>query len=311
MAEAEVGVGRGESLEAGAVVEGEFAEVDFVLVEVEVDADVGEGGSKGFSEGEHFLEERGGRRGNVGGVGPEGGVVLPFAPEEGEGAPVGGVEVAAVVGFAVDVDLDEFGAAGETMEFVVEREGAVGGEKEGLGKDARRDSAVGLFAGEGVVGGVHPVGKLEADGAKVGGGGVADDDVLSGAVVDFEDEGGGGDGRGGDVAGAGEGGEEGDEVVGADCLGDVVADGEFVGAGALEGRAHEVLHAVEFFVEGARVVPGEGVAEGAEEVAGDAGAGREVVAEEDVLAEAEEGGEEGVNEGGGGVEVAEGVTSDE
>ena len=71
---------------------------------------------------------------------------------------------------------------------------------------------------------------------------------------------------------------------------------EFVGAGALEGGAHEVLHAVEFFVEGAGVVPREGAGEGAEEVAGDAGAGREVVAEEEVLAEAEEGGEEGVED---------------
>ena len=201
-----------------------------------------------------------------------------------------------MVGLAVDVDLDEFGVAGEAVEFVVEREGAVGGQKEGFGKDSRGDSSVGLFAGEGVVGGAHPVGELEADGAEVGGGGVADDDVLSGAVVDFEDEGGGRDCRGGDVAGAVEGGEEGDEVVGADCLGDVVADGEFVGAGALEGVAHEVLHAVEFFVEGARGVPGEGIAEGTAEVAGDAGAGWEVVAEEDVLAEAEEGEEEGVED---------------
>ena len=57
-----------------------------------------------------------------------------------------------------------------------------------------------------------------------------------------------------------------------------------------------MLHAVEFFVEGTRVVPGEGIAEGAEEVAGDAGAGGEVVAEEEGFAEADEGGEEGVED---------------
>ena len=122
--------------EGGAVVEGEFAEEDAVVVEVEVGADVGPGGGEGFGEAEEFGEEVG--AGDGGAVGPGGGAVGEgFAPEEGEELPVAGVEVAEVAGFAGDVDLDEFGAAGEAVELEVEGKGAVGGEEEGFGDDFR------------------------------------------------------------------------------------------------------------------------------------------------------------------------------